>query len=190
MCSGRIRRRASRVAMRRISWIDQRTRSATSACDATVFFSASPSWCWRGVGWTPSSRRPASPAKHDDANHARIGSRCDQAQARSWRSRSCPRWTSDAPRRPPAPQSGCRAGTRWRRTPSRHRRCDGGSADRASIGARRPGWTGRAAGRPTPRSTSQEQAGGNRHPLLSEQRPHPPLHVPQRGRPQFQRRFD
>jgi len=53
--------------MRRISWVDQPTRSGSaSVLFAAVFFGVS-------IGspdnrWSPAWRRPASPARHDDAS--------------------------------------------------------------------------------------------------------------------------
>jgi hypothetical protein len=41
-----------------------------------------------------------------------------------------------------------------------------------------------------PEQAVEEQPRRGRHPLLREQRPHPPLHLPQRGGPELQRVLD
>jgi hypothetical protein len=92
------------MAMRRISWIDQRISDGVVVFlflpgGAARFFLALADW--RDVGWWPSWRRRASPETRGDANHAMTCSRCDRGRARSWRSRSRLRWPINGLRRRP-----------------------------------------------------------------------------------------
>ncbi len=48
-----------RVAIRRISWIDQRMRAVVWAAASPAYFSAQPRLHWRRAGWRPSWRRQA-----------------------------------------------------------------------------------------------------------------------------------
>src|SRR5664279_4465985 len=94
MCAGWIRFRASLMATRRTSWIDQRINDGVamllfSPCFGVSFFLAVADW--RDGGSPPSWRRRASPGKRGDATHARICSRCDRARTRFSRSQSSPR---------------------------------------------------------------------------------------------------
>src|SRR6202051_5018498 len=92
--AGWIRLRASLIAMRRTSWIDQRINAAVAMRWFLPRFGVSFFWAaanWRDGGSPPSWRRRASPGKRGDATHARICSRCDRARTRFWRSQSCPR---------------------------------------------------------------------------------------------------
>src|ERR1700689_3300498 len=81
MCAGWIRFRASLMAMRRTSWIDQRINDGVSVLlwlqFGVAFFLAAMDW--RDGGSPPSWRRRASPERRGDATHARICSRCDRA---------------------------------------------------------------------------------------------------------------
>src|SRR5215207_3988719 len=80
-----MRRWAKRIATRRIAWTDQRIRVRSDE-PWSLFLGAA--GCSRGGAPRPSGRRPASPARHADASHARSGSRCEPAPARFWRSRT------------------------------------------------------------------------------------------------------
>src|SRR5450631_4278441 len=98
MCAGWIRLRASLMAMRRTSWIDQRINDGVAIVlflpwFVVPFFLAPADW--RDDGSPPSWRRRASPAKCGDATHARICSRCDRARTRFSRSQNCPRSPTD-----------------------------------------------------------------------------------------------
>src|ERR1700682_3650832 len=93
------------MAMRRISWIDQRISGGVVMLwllpgGAVSFFWAVADW--RDVGSRPSWRRRASPRTHDGASHARICSRCDRARTRFSRFQSCPRSPIDGLRPRPA----------------------------------------------------------------------------------------
>ena len=80
MCAGLIRFRASLMAMRRTSWIDQRINDGVSVLLwlqlGVAFFLAATDW--RDGGSPPSWRRRASPRTRGDAGHARIVSHCDR----------------------------------------------------------------------------------------------------------------
>src|SRR5664279_399079 len=98
ICAGWIRFRASLMAMRRTSWIDQRINDGVTMLwvllwSGVSFFLAAADW--RDGGSPPSWRRRASPGKRGDATHARICSRCDRARARFSRSQNCPRSPTD-----------------------------------------------------------------------------------------------
>src|SRR5665811_1534856 len=105
MCAGWIRFRASLMAMRRTSWIDQRISDGVAVLlclpwfGVALFLAAAD---WRDGGLPPSWRRRASPGKRGDATHARICSRCDRVRTRFSRSRNCPRSPTDGLRPPPA----------------------------------------------------------------------------------------
>src|SRR5450631_4283023 len=93
-CAGWIRFRASLMAMRRTSWIDHRINDEAAMVlflpwFGVAFFLGAADW--HDGGSPPSWRRRAWPWKRGDASHARIGSRCDRARTRFWRSRNCPR---------------------------------------------------------------------------------------------------
>src|SRR6267378_2284373 len=105
ICAGWIRFRASLMAMRRTSWIDQRIKDGVATLwffpwFGVWFFLAAADW--RDGGLPPSWRRRASPGKRGDAIHARICSRCDRARTRFSRSQNCPRSPTDGLRPPPA----------------------------------------------------------------------------------------
>src|SRR5882757_4725528 len=68
---------------------------------------------WHDGGSPPSWRRRASPSTRGDASHARIGSHCDRARTRFWRSQNCPRSTSDGLRPRPAFRWLFLPGTKW-----------------------------------------------------------------------------
>src|SRR5712664_4009187 len=68
---------------------------------------------WHDGGSPPSWRRRALPSIRGDASHARIGSRCDRARTRFWRSQNYPRSPSDGLRPRPAFQWLFLLGTRW-----------------------------------------------------------------------------
>src|SRR5712672_3415195 len=75
MFAGWIRFRASLMAMRRTSWIDQRINDGVAVLVClrwfgVAFFLAAADW--RDGGLPPSWRRRASPGKRGDATHARI----------------------------------------------------------------------------------------------------------------------
>src|SRR5580700_5975776 len=103
MRAGWIRFRASLMAMRRTSWIDQRINDGVAML---LFLPWSGVWFflamadWRDGGSRPSWQRRASPARHGDAIHARICSRCDRARTRFSRSQNCPRSPTDGLRSP------------------------------------------------------------------------------------------
>src|SRR3954447_26972308 len=84
-CAGWIRFRASLMAMRRISWIDQRISGGVGVLwllpgGGVLFFWAVADW--RDGGSPPSWRRRASPGRRGDASHARTCFRCDRARIR------------------------------------------------------------------------------------------------------------
>src|SRR5476651_2133704 len=75
ICAGWIRFRASLMAMRRTSWIDQRINDAVAMRWFLPRFGVSFFWAaadWRNGGSPPSWRRRASPGRRGDATHARI----------------------------------------------------------------------------------------------------------------------
>src|SRR4030088_3251286 len=79
ICAGWIRFRASLMAMRRTSWIDQRINDGVAMLWVLPWFDVSfflATADWRDGGSPPSWRRRASPGKRGDATHARICSRC------------------------------------------------------------------------------------------------------------------
>src|SRR3954464_14922158 len=63
--AGSIRRWASRLARRRISWTDQRTIGGTAGLEC---FLGVVRWCSPGAGSPPAGRRPASPARRGGAS--------------------------------------------------------------------------------------------------------------------------
>src|SRR5712692_10233683 len=97
MCAGWIRFRASLMAMRRTSWIDQRINDGVAMLWFLPWFVV---WFfltaadWHDGGSPPSWRRRASPWKRGDASHARIGSRCDREPILAWL--ASPRFHGDA----------------------------------------------------------------------------------------------
>src|SRR3954463_15084155 len=104
------------MAMRRISWIDQRISGGVVMLwllpgGGVLFFWAVADW--RDVGSPPSWRRRAWPWKRDDASHARIGSRCDRVRTRFSRSRNYPRSPTDGLRPRPAFRWMFPLDTRW-----------------------------------------------------------------------------
>src|SRR5216683_2618141 len=114
--AGWIRFRASLMAMRRTSWIDQRINDGVALLlflpwFVVAFFLAAADW--HDGGSPPSWRRRASPGKRGDATHARICSRCDRARTRFSRSRNCPRSPTDGLRPPPAFRWMLPPGTKW-----------------------------------------------------------------------------
>src|ERR1700687_3022057 len=133
--AGWIRFRASLMAMRRTSWIDQRINDGVAMLWFLPWFGV-PFFLvaadWRDGGSPPSWRRRASPGKRDDATHARICSRCDRARTRFSRSQNCPRSPTDGLRPQPAFRWMFLPGSRWGTRPDRHRRYDGGSPDLVS----------------------------------------------------------
>src|SRR6476620_8304907 len=135
MCAGWLRFCARLMAIRRTSWMDQRINDWLSMLlslpwfDVAFFLAVAD---WRDGGSPPSWRRRASPEKRGDATHARICSRCDRARTRFSRSQNCPRSPTDGLRPPPVFRWMFLLDTRWRRRRDRHRRYDGGSADRVS----------------------------------------------------------
>src|ERR1700704_4131156 len=91
MCAGWIRFRASLMAMRRTSWIDQRINDGVAMLLFLPWFGVSFFLAvadWRDGGSPPSWRRRASPGKRGVATHARICSRCDRARTRFSRSQT------------------------------------------------------------------------------------------------------
>src|SRR4030095_982054 len=116
MVAGLIRFRASLMAMRVISWIDHRINDGTGTALFLPWSGGEFFWAaadWHDGGSPPSWRRRAWPWKRDDASHARIGSHCDRARIRFWRSQSCPRSPSDGLRPRPAFRWLFLPGTRW-----------------------------------------------------------------------------
>src|ERR1700729_3038605 len=104
MCAGWFRFRASLMAMRRTSRIDQRINDGVFVLlwlqFGVAFFLAAMDW--RDGGSPPSWRRRASPERRGDATHARICSRCDRVRTRFSRSQNCPQSPTDGLRLPPA----------------------------------------------------------------------------------------
>ena len=73
MCAGWIRFRASLMAIRRTSWIDQRINDGLAMLLSLPWFGVSFFLAvadWRDGGSPPSWRRRASPKKRGDATHA------------------------------------------------------------------------------------------------------------------------
>ena len=72
ICAGWIRFRASLMAMRRTSWIDQRIKGGVAMLWFLPWFGVSfflAEADWRDGGSPPSWRRRASPGKRGDASH-------------------------------------------------------------------------------------------------------------------------
>src|SRR3979411_2636837 len=75
ICAGWIRFRASLMAMRRVSWIDQRINDDVAMRWFLPWFGASfflTAADWRGGGSPPSWRRRASPGRRGEATPTRI----------------------------------------------------------------------------------------------------------------------
>src|ERR1700716_561045 len=116
MWAGLIRFRASLMAMRRTSWIDQRINDGAAMVLFLLWFGAAfflTAADWHDGGSPPSWRRRALPWKRGDASHARIGSRCDRVRTHSSRSQNYPRPPTDGLRPPPAFRLIFPPGTRW-----------------------------------------------------------------------------
>src|ERR1700692_1148919 len=116
MFAGWIRFRASLMAMRRTSWIDQRINDGVAVLLCLRWFGAAfflAAADWRDGGLPPSWRRRASPGKHGDATHARICSHYDRARTRFSRSQNYPRWPTGGLRPRPALRWMFRPDTRW-----------------------------------------------------------------------------
>src|SRR3979411_1878543 len=136
MWAGWIRFRASLMAMRRTCLIGHPLNHEAPMVlflpwFGVAFFLAVADW--HDGGSPPSWRRRASPSIRGDASHARIGSRCDRARTRFWRSQNYPRSPSDGLRPRPAFQWLFLLGTRWGRRRRHPLRSDAGTLSRGTT---------------------------------------------------------
>ncbi len=162
--AGWMRRWARRVAMRRISWTDQRMRAGLSGSGTIGFRAVAAAFLWGRLVCVMADAGHHGERQHDQGHVPvpAVPGPCFvvvEAKHRSWRTQSCPRWPSGSPRPGPACPCLCRPGTRLRRPQACCSWCCAGPAGRGSTGHRcqgrtcpRRGWP--VQGRPNRRSAA------------------------------------